>query len=413
MNLIAQRMLLGAGGGGPTGSWVARETTNTGFLRRMTSDAAGNTYATSDTNPSIMKFSPDGVPLWELMISPAGGSALWAIAYSAVDDTIVTAFANYSGANMIMMKINPNGTVAWQRAIAGGSFETYPGGMTVDSSGSIYFGGTFYPASGSAMIIAKFNSTCTAVTWQRRWTNGASYGKGVAVDSTGAAYIIGVLNSVSVLYKVTSAGAYSIGMSGGTYNSAFHSLSIDSSNNIYTNIYKNGVTKYNSSLSLQWHSSTVEEDGNTGTSFNVCDPSGNTYEFSSPSGEATRIVARNTSGSVTWATSLSGRSLVNTPSLNEPRYGAWISGSNHIVTSLNLNRCLLRLPRSGGFTNGTYDGLTTATISTPGTGTQSTITTATQATATTAGFTTPTTSSITTSLVTSFTSSIVNIPVTA
>ena len=400
MNLIAQRMLLGAGGGGPTGSWVARETTNTGFLRRITSDAAGNTYATSDTNPSIMKFSPDGVPLWELMISPAGGSALWAIAYSAVDDTIVTAFANYSGANMIMMKINTNGTVAWQRAIAGGSLETYPGGLAVDSSGSIYFGGTFYPASGSAMIIAKFNSTCTAVTWQRRWTNGTSYGRGVAVDSTGAAYIIGILNSVSVLYKVTSAGAYSIGMSGGAYNSAFHSLSVDSSNNVYTNIYKNGVTKYNSSLSLQWHSSTVEESGNTGTSFSVCDPSGNTYEFASPEGSDVRIVA-------------SGRSLVNTPSLNEPRHGAWISGTNHIVAALDQNRCLLRLPRSGGFTNGTYDGLTTATITTPGTGTQVSIATATQATATTAGFTTPTTSSITTSLVTSFTSSIVNIPVTA
>ena len=107
--------------------------------------------------------------------------------------------------------------------------------MTRDSAGNYYIACN---ANSSAFYLFKLDST-GALLWQRTITTPTStvYVAGIRVDSTDSNVFICGTRSVSAqsygfVCKITSAGAHSFSRTSSTA-STFHSMAIDSSNNVY------------------------------------------------------------------------------------------------------------------------------------------------------------------------------------
>jgi Beta-propeller repeat len=109
-------------------------------------------------------------------------------------------------------KINPGGTALMYSTYLGGTSQEIPGSIAVDSSGSAYVTGTTYstdfpvtPGSiqttfggGSDAFVAKLNPLGTALVYST-YLGGSSYdlGYGIAVDSSGNAYVAGDTESIN------------------------------------------------------------------------------------------------------------------------------------------------------------------------------------------------------------------------
>jgi hypothetical protein len=232
----------------------------------------------------IVKYSSSGVYQYVKTLHTGGqyqdGNS---IAIDNSDNIFIVGITNDSFGiiDTILIKYDSSGTLQWQIRLFTGTTEQSSGySIVLDNSGNIYICGDGNISGGSitGILTVKCNSAGT-ILWQKLITSGTpvSYGRAVAVDSSGNVWSCGSIGSTSsILFvaKYDSAGNILGSQSLDSYglNSYATSIVLDNSGNAYVCGYayeSSGlnfnfqILKLDSSLSVLWQRSL----GGTGTAY--------------------------------------------------------------------------------------------------------------------------------------------------
>jgi hypothetical protein len=191
----------------------------------------------SDNNSTydlvLAKYNTTGTLQWQRTLgnNTGGSDAGYGVVVDSANNIYVTGLIN--GIGILVAKYNSSGAIEWQRSLTGSAIISAVG-AAVDSSNNVYV--TAYgdiSGSGGAnydIFTAKYDSAGT-LQWQRKLSTTASdQSYGIALDSSGSMYNIGVTNvsgvAVALLTKFPSdgtlTGTYSLG--GFTYTYAASTL---------------------------------------------------------------------------------------------------------------------------------------------------------------------------------------------
>jgi hypothetical protein len=288
----------------------------------------------SGNNAAVVKYNSSGVAQWA--VSTASGlnnsvfssitidsdKNIYAAGYIIGTGTYnfgngVTVTGTYNGNNIVVVKYNSSGVAQWAVSTASGLNNSVLNSITIDSDKNIYVSGVIF-GNGT------FN-----------------FGGGVTANGS---YNTGY-NLVVIKYNSSGVAQWATSTTGGSNNSVFNSITIDSDKNIYAagTIYSNGiydfgngvtvtggydsgnntvVVKYNSSGVAQWAVSTIGGSGVSILRSLVIDSDKNiyaagyiggngTYNFGSgvtvnggyDGGLNTAVIKYNSSGVAQWAVS--------------------------------------------------------------------------------------------------------------
>ncbi|MDP6546226.1 MAG: SBBP repeat-containing protein [Phycisphaerae bacterium] len=278
---------------------------NTDYGNGVSVDGSGNAYVTGYTNGDLdgntsaggydlflTKYSTSGAKQWTKQLGTSFTDRAYGVSVDSSGNAYVTGYTSggldgntgAGGYDIFLTKYNTAGAKQWTEQL-GTSVNDFARGVSVDSSGNAYVTG--YTVGGldgntnagdKDMFLAKYN-TSGVKQWTRQLGSVASDdGNGVAVDSSGNAYVTGY--TVGDLDGNTSAGGYDMFLT--KYNtagakqwteqlgsSAFeyaYGVSVDSSGNAYVTGYTNVgfdgntsaggndmfLTKYSTSGAKQW-----------------------------------------------------------------------------------------------------------------------------------------------------------------
>ena len=236
-------------------------------------DSAGNVYVAGNTGgssggPCVTKINASGSAV--LYSTCLGGGQANGIAVDNVGNVYVTGLTfstnlptvnplqatnhDVAGGNAFVTKIDPTGASLVYSTYLGGSGSTRIGadgetqylgdwghGIAVDSSGNAYVTGQTYSAdfpssnalqatnNGSISFVTKINASGTAFVYST-YLGGA--GSGIAVDSAGNAYVAGG-GSVTKINPSGSALVYAMSFGGSGCNCTAAGIAVDSAGNAY------------------------------------------------------------------------------------------------------------------------------------------------------------------------------------
>ena len=212
-------------------------------------DSEGNIYVTGATQSfgavekdvCIVKFNSSGME-WNITWGGIDIEEGKGIAMDTSGNIYVTgdiySVSNYDR-DIFLVKFNPEGIEQWNYSWGGVNYE-FGGDVAVDSSGNAYVCGKTqsFGADGYDMCLLNFNSS--GLQWNYTWGGGEDdSGYGVAVDSSGNAYVAGITDSIGsggddmCLVKFNSLGVEWSHIWGGSGDEAGWDVSLDSSGNIY------------------------------------------------------------------------------------------------------------------------------------------------------------------------------------
>jgi uncharacterized delta-60 repeat protein len=251
------------------------------------------------------------------------------------------------GADVVLLKYDPSGSLLWQKTW-GGTSDDYGRSVAVDTSGNIYVTGYTYSFSvgGYDVFLLKYNPS-GSLSWRRTWGGSDyDYGYGVAVDPSGNIYVTGYTYSFSVggydvfLLKYDPSGSLLWQKTWGGSNYDYgYGVAVDPSGNIYVTgatysfsvgSYDVFLLKYDPSGSLSWQKTWGGSSSEYGYGVAV-DPSGNiyvtgyTYSFGAGGADAF-LLKYNPSGSLSWQKTWGGSS-------NDYGYGVAVDPSGNIYVT--------------------------------------------------------------------------------
>tara|TARA_Y100000004_G_scaffold153380_1_gene177049 strand:- start:4460 stop:5824 length:1365 start_codon:yes stop_codon:yes gene_type:complete len=255
------------------------------------------------------------------------------IAVDSLKNVYITGITQSAGAgsnDAFIAKFDSSGTIQWQRTLGGANSDN-GFAIAVDSSHNVYICGDTDTggSQNDEILVAKYSPSGT-IQWQRTLGNtGNDKGRGIAVDSSHNVYVTGYARNTSsspnrdelFLAKYNSSGTiqghrFLGGSTSDGDDSRAMAIDIDSSDNVYmcgsTDVVGNGnddllITKYNSSLQIQWQRTLGNSVKDEGYGCAV-DSLGNVYitGYTSHDVNTNRIVIAkyNTSGTIQWQRTL-------------------------------------------------------------------------------------------------------------
>ncbi|MFX1273628.1 MAG: SBBP repeat-containing protein [Promethearchaeota archaeon] len=167
---------------------------------------AGHTdsFGAGNTDMFLVKFNPLGYLEWNRTWGGSGNDFGIDIAIGASSSVYVAGSTESFGAgntDMFLVKFNPLGDIEWNHTW-GGSGDDGGYGMTIDASENLYVTGLkeSFGANGYDMCLVKFNPA-GGVVWNHTWGGrGIDMGIDVAVDTSGNAYVVGTTTSFGAGY---------------------------------------------------------------------------------------------------------------------------------------------------------------------------------------------------------------------
>ena len=345
----------------------------------------------------IAKYNSSGVIQWQRSIGISNNSHdnFYGIAVDSSGNSYAVGAIQYGpsgNTDIFIVKYNTSGVVQWQRTLSGSDHDIGMGGIALDSSGNNVYIGNYTKSSGSGnydIHTAKYNSSGT-LQWKRTLGgSGLDYNEaGIAVDSSGNAYITGNTNSSgaggydAVIAKYNSSGTlqWQRTLGAGSNDYSVGEPAIDSSGNFYIvgNTRSGGaggadilIAKYNSSGIVQWQRTLGGSNTDMGTGITI-DSSDNVYitgytdESISPQIPMNIMIAKyNSSGDIQWQ-----RTLGSSTSGQDYGYGIAADNSGNIYVTAQqsaigaggLDIFIAKLPDDGSST-GTFGVYTYAASS--------------------------------------------------
>jgi uncharacterized delta-60 repeat protein len=379
---------LAAGGG--SAYWIATlgdraGTTDAGY--GIAIDSLGNTYVAGTAASQgaggddglVAKYNAAGLIQWQRVLGGAGGDALKNVAVDSSGNVYVSGFTPVSGtAAILVAKYNTSGTLQWQRTLSGSDTEDSRA-IAVDNSGNVYIAG-FTASQGAGgpfdAFVAKYDTSGT-IQWQRvLGGSGNDFAIGIAVDSSGNAYITGYESSegqggadVLIAKYDTSGNIQWQRILGGGGGDLGLGIAVDSSGNAYvagvtssTGAGSNDalITKYNTSGTIQWQRVLGDADGQRFNGVAV-DSAGDVYTVgTSPvSGTNGIIIAKyNNSGTIQWQRVLNSSGTQTGVGISVDNLGNfYIIGNTDVVDPGGQELLIAKLPTDGSLT-GTYGSFT-------------------------------------------------------
>lgn len=150
-----------------------------------------------DGNLVLLRFAPDGTLLSQRMLGPASGDGV-AVAPDGSVYVTGTAARPGGGADVVLVKFDPAGTLAWQRAYSGSEIADARGGVTVAADGSAWVAGAIQATSPKVVVdalIVRFDADGNLL-WDRGWGGrSGDVGGGIATLPDGTAFFVGDSNS--------------------------------------------------------------------------------------------------------------------------------------------------------------------------------------------------------------------------
>lgn len=145
----------------------------------------------------LLRFAADGTLVSQRILGPASGDG---VAVAADGSVFVTGTAARpgGGADVVLAKFDPAGTLAWQRAYSGSEIADARGGVTVAADGSAFVAGAIQATSPKVVVdalIVRFDADGTML-WDRGWGGrSGDVGGGVAALPDGSVVLVGDSNS--------------------------------------------------------------------------------------------------------------------------------------------------------------------------------------------------------------------------
>lgn len=317
----------------------------------ITVDSSGNVYAAgaygglSTAKGFVVKYNSSGTLQFQQLFNPSTGSqsnlatTVYDITLDGSGNIYTTGQTNISQSFVFVAKHNSSGVLQWFKTLYGslGSDASRGYSIKINSSGNLVVGGYI----GYTVSSTVYRSPLIAI-----------------YDTSG--------NLLSQTRMVDSSSA------GGTRNSRFYSIAIDSSDNIYAagrigsgvSSSRNGpiLCKFDSSLNLLW--ATQLQSGTTITDYPAygvtLDSSGNPYIafIDLPNNpDAVVLVKFDTSGTLQWSNRISSNGAVSTSGVTPSN---WLTSTTTSLIlaytstiSSNFFTAIAKVPLDGSKT-GTY-----------------------------------------------------------
>lgn len=382
-------MLLASAGVVAETYWASKLTDGTNTVQAVSSAAAPDgsiivvgTYNTGSTNGFVAKIAKNGSVTWARKLG--SGFSFSACAVDSSGNVYATGLV---GTNAYIVKYNSSGTIQWQKEYAYYSSYSIPG-ITVDSSGLVYFG-TATPAV-----------VCLDGTGALQWTRNLT---GVTVNlyttlspllTTDGTYIYGVTNGAigcccsgftyfSSAFKMDNTGSLVWGTSIADNTTSAASPAIAGSSLVYTST--DGSNNWIIKRAISTGAATY---GNTtgyipyGGYFGTGDASGNYYIAGKVSSYPMSFSKFSTSGAVSSTLvnylSFTGSSTGSTTSINLVSATAIALVGGYVTVGSHTESYIYKLRTNGTITGSyppyTYAALTPATLTTGSLSTAGTIT---------------------------------------
>ena len=157
----------------------------------------------------VAKYNASGTRQWTRMLGSTVFDYCYGVAVDGSENVYATGHsygdfdgrANSDGSgtteDIFLVKFNSSGTKQWS-VFHGATGNDVASGLTVDSSGNAYISGNtnaaldgFTPAGSHDLILLKYNTSGTRQWTSMLGTTAGDYGRSVAVDTSGTAFMTG------------------------------------------------------------------------------------------------------------------------------------------------------------------------------------------------------------------------------
>jgi uncharacterized delta-60 repeat protein len=255
----------------------------------ITTDASNNVYVCGTTSSNnqydvlVVKYNADGVQQWAIQYnSPFGmNDVATAIKVDASNNVYVASASESAGtfSDFLLLKLNPNGTNAWQKRYDYANLIEIPAGLEFDSNGNIMVvGASASDFTNWDYTIVRYNPDGLLQGVARNNVPGTGFDQPVAVkkDRLGNIYVTGKASSNGVNYDIKTVKfnsslsvAWVRTFNGSGLEDVAKDLQIDDDGNVFVAGYStkpNGlkeilILKYDTDGNTEWiHKQSAKDD---------------------------------------------------------------------------------------------------------------------------------------------------------
>ncbi|MDH4607540.1 hypothetical protein [Pseudomonas sp. BN102] len=200
-NLLWER----AWGGAESDSAGAVATDSDGFVYVA---GRATSFGPSSAGVFVLKFDPAGNLVWQRLWDDAAGFEAMAV---TPDGNVYAASSrlrpdsNFSQFDVMVLKLTPEGELAWARTYGAGEVVDARGGMAAAADGSIYTAGAIQAEKsgivGIAALVLNIGSDGSLLFGRECCTKGGDTGEGIAVAPDGSVLLAGTTTVLGVGFQ--------------------------------------------------------------------------------------------------------------------------------------------------------------------------------------------------------------------